>query len=994
MKKILLIPIFLTFITIHSAQNYQELIAEGTHTVAHIVEVAERHFDSIGRARGTGYKPFRRWQYFAERLMDETGKLKSPEFYYNELEEYNAIVNAQNVSNSTVVGAWEEIGPTYYNATAGWNPGVGRITSLAFENNNPNHIIAGANTGGVWKSLDGGSTWSVLTDNLSNIDVYALAMDPSNAQVYFWGSTNGTIFKSTDSGATWNLHATLPSGTINKILINPTNTQIMYASSEGSGVYKSFDGGFTWTIINSKSETGYDIEFKPGDYNTIYASGTKFFVSSDGGATFTTSDGLDNWSQEVVAGNNYWTTSSANQNNTVSPQTGNSMAFLYIGNFSSPVTQLISPNLDLSGSVNPRLEFSYTQVSWAGDQDEFKVLYRPSAFSGWVELANYNQEATIWTDVSISLPNATADYQIAFEGTANYGRGITIDDVVVRTDNIGIIFSDGFENTANEFSSGPKMIGVSPDDPSVLYLLESSSGRFKGLHKSIDEGETFQVLRDDSINYFGYSSIGDDNSGQAPRDMDIAINPNDINDVHIAGVNTWRSTDGGNSFTITSQWTPTNASNQDIGYCHADVDILEFVVTGASATLYAGTDGGIFKADNPTVVNSDYYEDLTAGMGIRQLYKLGISQTDPVVITAGSQDNGTSVYDVNGNWTDWLGADGMEGFVDKVDTQIMYGTTQFGGLNKTVNGGLTRFGLSNPAGNGNWNWVVPFEQDNSKFNSVYVAYKEVYKSNDGGATWVSISPNFGVNIDHFKIAPTADNKMYLAINGDFWYTDNEGQTWTQSSLDIGNSNINEIAVHPNNPDKIAIATTNSQKVYVSTDGGQNWTTIRWDLPDFSAQALAWQDNGEDGLYVGMNYGVYYTDNSVGNNWLPFVNGLPNVRISELEINTADNKIYAATYGRGIWRSNLYEESLGADSFVLNNLVLYPNPANNSVNLKWTSNDDVNIRIYNTNGKLLLYRKNERLTQGLSLDLTTFEPGVYFVKINTLKGQITKKLILY
>ena len=146
---------FLASFTIIRAQNYQELIAEGTHTVAHIVEVAERHFDTIGRERGTGYKPFRRWQYSAERLMDETGKLKSPQFYYNELESYNAIVNSQSVSNSTVVGAWEEIGPTYYNATAGWNPGVGRITSFAFEINNPNHIIAGANTGGIWKSTNG-----------------------------------------------------------------------------------------------------------------------------------------------------------------------------------------------------------------------------------------------------------------------------------------------------------------------------------------------------------------------------------------------------------------------------------------------------------------------------------------------------------------------------------------------------------------------------------------------------------------------------------------------------------------------------------------------------------------------------------------------------------------------------------------------------------------------------------------------------------------------
>ncbi|MBO6881785.1 hypothetical protein, partial [Winogradskyella sp.] len=93
MKKIILLMGAVLFAVSMSAQDYQKLIAEGTHTVEHISEVAESHFDSVGRDRGTGYKPFKRWQYFAERAMDETGKLKSPEYYYNELQNYNARIN-------------------------------------------------------------------------------------------------------------------------------------------------------------------------------------------------------------------------------------------------------------------------------------------------------------------------------------------------------------------------------------------------------------------------------------------------------------------------------------------------------------------------------------------------------------------------------------------------------------------------------------------------------------------------------------------------------------------------------------------------------------------------------------------------------------------------------------------------------------------------------------------------------------------------------------
>ena len=825
-----------------NAQDYKQLVAEGNHKVEDIVEVAERHFDTVGRERGKGYKPFRRWQYFAERAMDETGKLKSPEFYYNELNAYNANINNEGFAARTIVGTWEEMGPTYWNATSGYNPGVGRITSISVDQNNQDHIIAGSQTGGVWKSLDAGTTWTVLTDNLANIDVYALAIDPSNSSTYFWGSYNGSVFKSIDSGSTWTLHSNLPGGTVNKILIHPTDSSKMYCSAQGYGLYKSVDGGLTWSSIYFVGTgNGYDFEFKPGDPSVIYASGNDFYVSTNDGGSF-------------------------------------------------------------------------------------------SKISG---------------------------------------------------------------TTPDQFASGPKMIGVSANDPSVVYVVEADSGIFGAIYKSTDSGSSFTKLSH-TANYFGYDTDGFDESGQAPRDMDIAVNPNDVNDVHIAGINTWRSTNGGVDFSISSQWTPSNASFLNIGYCHADVDILEFNGAGADAKLFVGTDGGIYVADNPTILNSSYYKDLTVGMGIRQFYKIGISQTDPVIVTGGSQDNGSSFLGADGNWIDWYGADGMEGFVDKNNSQLLYGTTQFGNFIKYTVFINSVSGVSQPddkGGDFNWNWVVPFEQDPLIPNTIYGAFDEVYKSLDGGNNWVSISQNFLDDIDQLKIAPTNSNKMYLSINGDFWYTTNGGTIWTQSSVSFDGGVVNSIAVHPTNPDKIAIATTGSEKVYVSSDNGMTFTAMRWDLPNFSAQAVAWQDNGKDGLYVGMNYGIYYTDNDLGDTWTAFNNGLPNVRINELEINTADSKLYAATYGRGLWRSDLYNETLSVENFELNNLSLYPNPATNEVNLKWNVDENVTVRIYNTLGKLMFYGKNVTLINDFKVDVSGFETGVYFVKLNSSKGEVTKKLIL-
>ena len=506
---LILLTYLLSFLYAES-QDYLKMINSEEFTVQEIQNAAQEYFNIRGTERGTGFKSYKRWEYNALRMQDENGFLKSSTYYINELERYNSeINNSSKLSRASLVSNWEQLGPTSWNQTSGWNPGVGRITSIAIDTKDADHIIVGSPGGGVWKTTDSGANWSVLTDNLSNIRVFALAIDPVNSSVYYWGSTSGVIYKSTDAGSTWNQLADTGNGTVNKILINPNDPNKMFCSSQYHGVLKSTDGGVNWDSIHSDSNTGFDVEFKPGDLSVVYASGNNFFKSTDSGQTFS------KITNNVVSG-------------------------------------------------------------------------------------------------------------------------------------------------ANSFNSGPKMIGVSAAKPEVVYLLEASGSVFGGFHKSTDSGDNFTKLNHASKNYFGYSSTADDSSGQAPRDMDIVVNSNDENDVHIAGILSWRSTDGGVSFNITSQWIPQTAAGENIGYCHADIDIMIY----QNNKLYIGSDGGIFVANNPLTVNSTYYTDLTPGLGIRQFYRIGTSQTNPVIVSGGAQDNGTSVYRADKTWVDWLGADGIESFVD------------------------------------------------------------------------------------------------------------------------------------------------------------------------------------------------------------------------------------------------------------------------------------------------------------------------------------------
>ena len=234
--------------------------------------------------------------------------------------------------------------------------------------------------------------------------------------------------------------------------------------------------------------------------------------------------------------------------------------------------------------------------------------------------------------------------------------------------------------------------------------------------------------------------------------------------------------------------------------------------------------------------------------------------------------------------------------------------------------------------------------------------------------------------------------MYAAQGANFHKTEDAGATdWILKTGISGN--INAIAVHPINPMKIAIAVNASEKVYTSNDGGSTWLSVLHNLPNFSALALAWDITyGEDILYVGMNFGVYYLIENA-TSWNAYSEILPNVQVNELEINTADSKLYAATYGRGLWRDDLFNPaSLGVAELPVFNLNITPNPTTGVFNLNLNSNELVLLKIYDTLGKLVFYEKNRDLTQSSQIKLA-LPQGLYFLKVNIGNNVITKKLII-
>ena len=455
---------------------------------------------------------------------------------------------------------------------------------------------------------------------------------------------------------------------------------------------------------------------------------------------------------------------------------------------------------------------------------------------------------------------------------------------IVRSTNTG----DSFSNLSGPWNgSGVIMMDVTPDDAEYIWALQESGGGLHGLYRSIDSGSNWTTQLDNACNcnnYLGYNQ--NSGGGQAPRDMDVVVSPIDKNEVHVAGTETWRTLNAGGSWVKTTSWYLPDPEP----FIHADIDLLVY----HGDRLYAGTDGGLFYSTD----EANSFTDISQGLGIRQFYRIGASETDVDRVSGGSQDNGTGLVK-DGTWYDFMGADGMETFIDWNNEDIIYGTIQNGPIYKSTDGGNNANQTSQAPGSGNW--VTPLEQDPTNANTLYTGKGEVYKSTNGASSWTAISSFGSGNISELKIAPSNNQVIYAAIGSTLQKTTNGGSSWTNVSL---GGSINYISVHPTDPNRVSVALSGTGvRVRESTDGGSNWNNITSNLPaEVTIECVLYENDGNLGMFLGGNPGVWHKDNSSGGDWASVSANLPEVRVTELE--TRNQILYVGTYGRGLWKASL------------------------------------------------------------------------------------------
>lgn len=450
----------------------------------------------------------------------------------------------------------------------------------------------------------------------------------------------------------------------------------------------------------------------------------------------------------------------------------------------------------------------------------------------------------------------------------------------------------------------------------ILASLSSNSG-LQGIHRSTDNGVTWN-LQTATPNLLNSSSNGSGTGGQGWYDLVICASPVNPDIIHIGGVNHWKSVNGGVKWTLKSHWSGGPVT------VHADKHYLEY----HGSVLWEGNDGGIYRSTN----GGDGWSDKSNGLVIGQIYRLDISQTDNKLIL-GLQDNGTKARSGVGAWANSIGGDGMLCRIAPDTSTHMYGAIQYGELRRSLNGGNSWTDIQNsipgaPAGA----WITPYVIDHQNTSRIYAGYKKVYASNNRGTTWDTLSGSWSSNITILEVASSNPNIIYAGTNNDVRYTLDGGLTWV--SIAEPNSKIEDLIINPNDP-SILYATcsnyTSNAKVYKSINRGATWVNISNNsLPNLPANCIKYYNNGRNGLFVGMDVGLYFLDDDEVTWQLSSV-GLPNVAIYDVVIKKS-GKIAVATYGRGVWQADLPAELPLCTNG--GNLIVTPSLNTNQIKMDW------------------------------------------------------------
>jgi len=746
------------------------------------------------------------------------------------------------------------------------------------------------------------------------------------------------------------------------VALNPQNSRTIYTGTASGGLWRSYDRGqgVSWERIPlGHPVLGVStIDFAPNDSTTIYiGTGEVYNVESAGtGAAFRptrgtygigilkSTDGGENWTKSLD-----W--SYAQERGVwqvrVAPSNGN---ILY-----AATTRGVYKSIDAG-------------TSWNQVHDVLMAM-----------------------DLAIHPTNP----DIVFVGCGNLnsrGKGLyRTTDGGQTWAKAGAPFPQGF--------GGKIMLDIHEADPQLIYAsVGNSTNSNQGatwLVRSNNGGESWQVVNEtDYSRWQGWFS------------HDVAINPENRDEVITIGISPWLSTNGGFSLNQVAIGgsplgrPPVVGPDGPPNYMHSDIHDVMYDPSDP-ATVYYANDAGIYVSED----GGRSFASRNGGLVTTQFYNgFSVAQDIDNYAIGGLQDNGTVLFESDSAWTRVVGGDGSWTAMNPENHQNHFGSSQF--LNIAKHEGDFSYVSARPPNLGSSAFIAPFVLAPSSPERIYAGRSFLFRSDFSGEAWFNVNGGEQLNSDpifSLDVAPSDEDVVYAATAPSFnrpeiFRTVDGGASFDNVTAGLPDRYINDVYVHPENPSEVYVTMGGfgSGHVFRSTDGGENWEDITGDLPDVPTSALVLDVDNQDALYVGNDLGVYVSQDG-GLTWEDFNEGFVDATlVMDLKIKTSNRKLYVATHGSGsLERDLLPEPSVAARQTVVSDLGLkaWPNPFTNELNLSLREGSEpVTLMLYGTNGQLLQMHKLSVTSRQLSLErLEGLATGVYTLQV--VRAGLTESVLV-
>jgi photosystem II stability/assembly factor-like uncharacterized protein len=604
-------------------------------------------------------------------LQDEKGFIPADGFI-NAKKHIDLMASFAPLTGGIDRNSWEWIGPG--------NIG-GRIRAIVIHPTNPNKMWIGSVSGGIWETTDGGASWLPVWDFMPNLAISTMVMDPTNSNVMYAGTGEGFfnvdaiqgagVFKSTDGGTSWSqLTSTANSSWyyVNRLAMSPNGATLLAATS--SGIWRSTDGGSTWS--RRATTRTLDVDFHPTDSSRAVASGSygnNVYYSTDGGVTWSTATGLPSlgWLNrvELAYAPNAPTTvyASINQNSgEIWKSTNGGASYTRVNTGDSflgsqgwydniiwidptNANTVIVGGIDLWRSTDGGT--TLTKISrWqnspiSAHADHHAIVAHPNFNGSSNKTVFFGNDGGIYKADDVYTVAGTSGWQELNNNlgiTQFYGAAGNVSSGVIvggTQDNGTLRYSGGTETWTEMFGGDGGFCAADPSEPNYFY------GEYTNLqiHRSTNGGDSSSYI------YTGIADAGSNANFIAP----FILDPNNPNTLLAGGASLWRST---NVKASTPSWTAIKSS---VG---SNISAIA-VAKGDSNTIWVGhNNGNVYKSTN----GGANWTQVDTGLPDRYVMRITIDANNHniVYVTFGgfSSDNVWRSANAGLTWTDITGSGG------------------------------------------------------------------------------------------------------------------------------------------------------------------------------------------------------------------------------------------------------------------------------------------------------------------------------------------------